>query len=395
MIPDNVRPSPSGIKKIFFMGGGPGAGKGGISKRDKSGIAPTRSDDPDGYKRPLVPVVQEWLEDGTLKPLDGKQPEGVMINPDDLKMQLPEAQAAHLRLIMKDEEGDSVRLAGGDKGWAGEVHEESSLLAKILTRRAMERDLDIVVDGTGDDTLEKMIKKVEAAKGRGYITIGTYINAQPEEAIGGAMSRQYTTKRSVSRKIQVDTFINLAKMLIPTGKKEKDGKPVPDSILSGVFDEFVLYDRREIGEPPYIVGHSEAGSDFKANGDEGQLILDAVKSYVPEIGASKDSSMTKEKIFDRLDKAGRLLGNRLVREKKAKALQRRSQTLEMRLQQAEEKGELLEANNIRNRMKINQIAAAVGMTPNEVIRNPKVAFMLKRGATEAEIINYLRDMGNN
>jgi hypothetical protein len=131
------------------------------------------------------------------------------------------------------------------------------------------------------------------------------------------------------------------------------------------------------------------------NGDEGQLALDAIKSYVPEIGASKDSSMTKEKIFDRLEKAGRTIGNRMVREKKAKALLRREQNLEARLKQAEEQGDLLEANNIGNRMKINQIAASVGMTPNQVISNPRVAFMLKRGASESEIINYLRDMGNN
>jgi flavodoxin len=392
MIPSNVKPSPSGIKRIFFMGGGPGAGKSSISKPGKDGRMLSRSDDP--IDRPVVPIVQEWLEDGTAKPMEGKEPQGVMINPDDLKMQLPEAQAAHLRLVMQDEEGaGAVRLAAGDGNWAGEVHEESSLLAKILMNRAIEGGFDIVVDGTGNDNLDKMIKKVKTAKAANYRAIGTYMNAKPEDAIGGAIARQYTTKRSVAINVQVDTFIDLAKMIIPTGNRGSDGKQ-PDSILSGVFDEFVLYDRRGYGEAPYIVGHSENGAEFEVNGTEGQLALDAIRTYLPESGASKDSPTSKESIYGRLETAGKKIGSKLVREKKAEALQRRSQTNEARIKKAEEKGDYLEANNVRSRMVINQIAATMGLSPQQILNNSQVAFMLKRGSSATEIINYLRGIGN-
>ena len=395
MIPQNVQPSPSGVKKIFFMGGGPGAGKGGISKSKK--VKP-RDDDPSDFERPLLPVVQEWLEDGTAKPLTDGDPVGVMINPDDLKMQLPEAQAAFLRLSMQGELGTgAVRLVAKDSDWAAQVHEESSLLAKILTRRAMDRGLDIVVDGTGDDRLDKMIEKVKAAKAKGYRTIGTYINADPAVALGGAKSRQEETHRKVGEDIQIPTFIKLAKMLMPTGKKAVDGKP--DSLRSGVFDEFVLYDRRdELDEngnpvPPYIVGHSEDGGDFIPNDPEtANDLFSKLEQYIPNQN-SKDPKdpMSYEAIFKRFREAGRRLANKKIRELKAEALQERSMSDKQRFEKYEKKRKLLKANILKNRRAVESIATELGIPISAVLADGRVASMLISGASVKDIVAYFRN----
>jgi hypothetical protein len=402
MIPENAKPSPSGIRKIFFMGGGPGAGKGGISKR-KDGASPTREDDPSDFERPLVPLVQEWLEDGTAKPMKG-EPEGVMINPDDLKMQLPEAQDAHMRLNLKDEFGRDIRLSAGDESWAGAVHEESSLLAKILTRRAMDKGLDIVVDGTGDDTLDKMIGKIKAAKANGYTAIGTYINANPVDAFAGAKTRQFRTKRSVGENIQLDCFLALAEMM--TDNQNTEGKP--QSILEGVFDQFVLYGRRskliddpdnpgkkkEVADTPYVVGHSERGEEFQVNGEEGNFELNAIRQYVPSSDAEKDSPNSKEGIKETLRVAGNALARKMLKEDKEKDRAEREKSREEQKARAEEKGNLLKLHAIQEAEAIQSIATRLGLTPAQVSSINGLASMLRSGATIEDIVREIRNRGN-
>jgi hypothetical protein len=412
MIPESVKPNPTGIKKIFFMGGGPGAGKGGISKRSESGVPPTRTDDPEGFERPLVPVVQEWLEDGTAKPLNGKQPDGVMINPDDLKMQLPEAQAAHMRLTLKDEMGRDIRLAAGDENWAGAVHEESSLLAKILTTRAIDRNLDIVVDGVGDDGLEKMIKKVNAAKAKGYETIATYINADPVDAFAGAKTRQFRTKRKVSENIQLDYFINLAIMMNSNGNTE--GKP--ERLLEGIFDKFVLYGRRskEVPDPknpgktkivadtPYVIGHSENGARFEVNNKErdgdvsqdGSAELGRIKEYVPVKKAEKDSPSSREGKKEILRLAGNAKARKDLKASRAEDAIERKNSVEQRKANAIENADFLKLHSIEEAVAINSISEQTGLTPSQVANIPNVASMLRSGVPIKEILSYIKSRGN-
>jgi hypothetical protein len=327
-----------------------------------------------------------------------------MINPDDLKMQLPEAQAAFLRLAMQDEIGTGgVRLAARDKDWAAQVHEESSLLAKILTRRAMDRGLDIVVDGTGDDTLEKMIKKVKAAKAKGYTTVGTYINADPEVGIGGAIGRQEETHRSVGLKIQIPTFINLARMLTPTGKKDIDGKP--DSLLSGVFDEFVLYDR-EIKRnkdgsfiPPYIVGHSSAGGDFilnSKNQERTEKVITKLQQYLPNLSTKNPKDpMSYDSIYGRFEEDGKRIGRQEKRRVLADKLLERAMSEEKRLKYYEEKGKLLKANVLRSKIAVEKIALRLGMPISQVLADGRVAPMLNSGASIQDIVDYFQNRGSN
>jgi hypothetical protein len=401
MIPAGVKPNPSGKPKVFFTGGGPGAGKGSIAKPNPK----SREDDPAGFARPSLPVTQEWVEDGTPKPLpEGVEATGVMVNPDDVKTQFKEVRSSLFRLFAKRED-PSIRLKAGDEKWASEIHEESSLLSKILLNRVTDMRLDVVVDGTGNDDLDKMIGKVKKLKAKDYRTIGVYLNAPPADAVGGAIGRAFEIMRKVPRNVQLNTFINLAKMYFDN-KFNKDGsvrdKP-PYNITEGVFDEFVLYDRRERGTPPFVVGYSNVdvqdgkyirnqkmiGGNLEAN-----IVEAKIKSYIPGYSDKDVSAKTKEEIFEALEKAGVKKGREEERKKKAQVLLNREKAVEDRLKELEEKEDALEYNKIMNKLKINQIAASLGITPQQVVNNAGVAAMVRDGKSVGDIIDYLRDGTN-
>jgi hypothetical protein len=401
MIPAGVKPNPSGKPKVFFTGGGPGAGKGSIAKPNPK----SREDDPDGFTRPSLPVTQEWVEDGTPKPLpDGVEATGVMVNPDDVKTQFKETRSALLRLFAKRED-PSIRLKAGDEKWASEIHEESSLLSKILLNRVTDMNLDVVVDGTGNDDLDKMIGKVEKMKRKGYRAIGVYLNAPPADAVGGAIGRAFEIMRKVPRDVQLNTFINLAKMLFPSYVK-KDGsvrdKP-PYDITSGVFDEFVLYDRREFGTPPFVVGYSNVdvqdgkylrNQTMKGGNLEWVEIEDKIKSYIPGYSDKGNPAKNKNEIFEALEKEGKKIGDKKRREKKAELLADQQKPVEQRAREAEEQKNKLKQNVISNIRIIKAIAAELGKTPQEIVNRMDVASMIKDGMSVEDIISNLRGAFN-
>jgi hypothetical protein len=377
MIPDSVKPNKSGKPRIFFTGGGPGAGKSSLSGKNARGKK--RDDDPKGFERPIVPLTVEWEVDGSQKPFDG-EPEAVMINPDDLKVQLPEAQASMLRMTL-NESDPNVSLEKGDQNWAGAIHEESSILAKILTARAMERKLDIVYDGTGDNGVKSMKGKVKAAKANDYTTIGIYLNAPAVDAIAGATVRGLDTFRTIKKNIQTGTFMSLATML---SKRDFSGKP-QESILDGVFDEFYLYDRREFGTPPFLVGTSKKGEEFQVNGQEGNLVLEKLRSELQPIDdqSDKEHPMHPDNIHKRLDEQSKALVREAVKKRE------REQTAN-RISGKKPQGDSFAEKKISRMQLVNSVAAALGLTPSQVTRDPMVANLIANGASLAQIIDYFR-----
>ena len=377
MIPDSVKPNKSGKPKIFFTGGGPGAGKSSLSGKNARGKK--RDDDPKGFERPIVPLTVEWEVDGSQKPFDG-EPEAVMVNPDDLKVQLPEAQASMLRMTL-NESDPNVSLERGDQGWAGAIHEESSILAKILTARAMERKLDIVYDGTGDNGVDSMKGKVEAAQANDYTAIGIYLNAPAVDAIAGATTRGLDTFRTVAKDIQTKTFMSLAKML---SKRDFSGKP-QESILDGVFDEFYLYDRREFGTPPFLVGSSKKNEEFQVNGQEGNLVLEKLRSDLQPIDdqSDKEHPMHPDNIHKRLDEQSKALVREAVKKRE------RERTANRISGKKPQEGSFAE-KKISKMQLVNSVAAALGLTPSQVTRDPMVANLIANGASLAQIIDYFR-----
>lgn len=153
-----VQPRADGQKIKYFIGGGTASGKSTVTKR-----------------MPEYPKVRE------LKDTDTKPPgEAVLIDPDGIKTSLPE--------------WDSY----DEKGRAAYMHEESSMLSKIADREAMKRGLEVVLDGTGDNSPEKMTGKVLDAENKyGYTSRGLYMTVPAGEAIVRSIERGMETGRHV------------------------------------------------------------------------------------------------------------------------------------------------------------------------------------------------------
>ena len=140
-----------------FLGGGAAAGK--------STLLETLGAD----GKPLVSVPTRVVgSDG--KAVLSHAKTAIEINPDEIKVMLPEYHA-----LTRGGQTQTVMTASGkemtyDPGRspvasarfkAGTfAHEESSLLAKMLNKRALKKGLDIVLDGTADGGTGKQLKKV-------------------------------------------------------------------------------------------------------------------------------------------------------------------------------------------------------------------------------------------
>jgi hypothetical protein len=392
---NDIKPNlgPDGKPTIDFLGGGPGAGKSSISK--PSSKSKRRTDDPKGFKRAKIPNTKVVLEDGTIAP-NQKDITGVIVNPDDFKVLLQDGQTSQLKQTMAQEVG-GIELSPEDRTWANEVHEESSLLAKLLTREAMKRKLNIVVDGTGDDTLDKMIKKANAAKAQGYKTRASYLNASPFEVMGGVFSRKLKTQRNVKAKVLVDTYINLARMFFDS-EFDSDGNPrkegSPKNILAGVFDEFALYQRGKFGTDPLLVGYSDETTDrqfvrnttTEESTEEVLKVFSALQELVPD-----GDKRPKNVIFNAIRDRGKADADEQERLYNAKLRKDKRRSYESRLREAEEKGEWLEYNRIADTMKLNQISATTGLSISQLVSKPRLVFMLKNGASVVDMVNYIQE----
>jgi thymidylate kinase len=158
MMVRGIKPNPSGKKSYIFIGGGTASGKSTVTKRM------------DDY-----PKVRE-LDDINTKPPG----EAVLLDADAIKVRAPE-------------------WAGHDERTrANFMHEESSLVVKLASAVAMERGLDIVLDGTGDGSSHGMAKKVDKVLASGYPARGLYITVPAGEAVIRSFERGIETGRFVA-----------------------------------------------------------------------------------------------------------------------------------------------------------------------------------------------------
>jgi predicted ABC-type ATPase len=104
------------------------------------------------------------------------------INADDAKEALPEYRAM---------------TAARDPRAAAFAHEESSYLAKRVQAAALERRVDVVLDGTGDSSPESVMGKVGKARGHGYKVNAHYATVPTDMAVERATARGLKTGRVV------------------------------------------------------------------------------------------------------------------------------------------------------------------------------------------------------
>lgn len=152
---------PSGKPKLEYMGGGGASGK------------------------------SYTLDSGYLKTVP-KGKKAVQINADDIKNMIPE---------YKDmiNSGNSRK----QKSAAAFVHQESSLLASQITKMAMDRGYDVVIDGTASNA-KKLHEEISKARKNGYEVNAHYINAPMDVALESNKKRYEEEKRYVPEDVLID-----------------------------------------------------------------------------------------------------------------------------------------------------------------------------------------------
>ena len=181
----------------YVLGGGPAAGK--------------------------TTVMRQGLED---------LPENIVsASGDDIKAMLPE-------------------YIGGSN--AEFVHEESSYLSKEIAYKAANQSYNVIMDGTGDNTIESLTRKVNSMRPLGQDVIGVYITVNIDTAIKRSLARAKSTGRYVPESVLRHTHRMVANIY-------------PAIINADIYTNVNLYDT-SVGVPKLIA--REIGKDFTVLDDE-------------------------------------------------------------------------------------------------------------------------------
>ena len=217
----------------YMNGGGPASGKGTMTTGDNAKIT--------GY-----PPTHRVDDEGNYVPTDN--PGAVIIDPDQLKLSLPEAQEA----VRKRAAGEE--LSPEEKNWAWNTHEESSYLGKRLTQAALERGVHLLLDGVNDGSPEEVREKVQKARDAGYSVEANYIYLDPEEALRRAKSRAARSGRVVPDEVVLEAYANMPRVF--------------DDVKDGLFDKVRLFDNNGIGAGR-LIGEGGSDSPFSPVTDDG------------------------------------------------------------------------------------------------------------------------------
>lgn len=141
------------------------------------------------------------------------KPSGVMVAPDDIKAMLPEWE-------LRNTPGVNV---------AGLLHEESSDIGKQLLSTAASRKLSVIIDGTGDHTIENLSNKMRSLRDRGYKVVAHYATVPLQMALERATSRAQQTGRQISESVLRETHRAVSAIF-------------PKAVAAGIFDKVDLWD---------------------------------------------------------------------------------------------------------------------------------------------------------
>lgn len=163
----------------YILGGGPASGKTTLVKSNKSGW-PTNM---------------------------------VISNSDDVKEMIPEYQEM---------------LKAGDTNAAMFSHEESSYIAKKIAARASEGSYNTMLDGTGDNNIDNLQRKVDSLRPLGQRVEAIYVTVDIATALERNIARAQRTGRYVPESVIKETHRGVAGIF-------------PQAVSRGMFDKIELY----------------------------------------------------------------------------------------------------------------------------------------------------------
>lgn len=157
-----------------------------------------------------------------------KPPSGALrIDPDKVKVLLPEY---------------GILLQRKDPLAAALVHEESSVVAKALRQTAVQRGLNLILDGVANDTVERRQKEYDYFKANRYSVTMDYVSLDTKKSLQLARRRAEETGREVPA-----TFVKAMNAAI--------AELVPQLIEKECFDELRLWDTNREEEPRLVLAH--------------------------------------------------------------------------------------------------------------------------------------------
>jgi starvation-inducible DNA-binding protein len=167
----------------------------------------------------------------------------VQINADDVKSELGEFE--RMRLSSSDDDFFNA---------AAFSHEESSLVAKDIQKVAFLNRQNVVLDGTGNSSIDSLAGKVEAARASGYKVNAAYITVPTQVALNRANARSLgeTSRRFVPDSVVVGTHRSVSQVF-------------PEAVSRGLFDDIKLIDNT--GSSPVLIGDTQDGQFTVANQD--------------------------------------------------------------------------------------------------------------------------------
>ena len=161
--------------------------------------------------------------------------EAVLVNPDEVKSLLPEYKRLSGTSESRTTAAADDALPGGHKNdtWkdaASFVHEESAMIAQLVTGAAIASGKNVVIDGVCNNGLVKQFAKLDSYREAGADkVVGVFYSASIDNALQRANSRAM----KVGREVKADTLISNHKGV---------SKNFPEYVKSGKFDSISVYD---------------------------------------------------------------------------------------------------------------------------------------------------------
>ena len=137
-----------------------------------------------------------------------------MIYSDAIKDQLPEYAA---------------QIGNKDTTAAAYNHEESSDVSSMAVDQSLAHKFDVLMDGTGDSSMDKLREKVTKWKAAGHRVSADYCTVPTETAQAWAKAREAKTGRSVAPSVIAGIHAGVSQV-------------VPQAIAEGLYDDFRLWD---------------------------------------------------------------------------------------------------------------------------------------------------------
>lgn len=138
----------------------------------------------------------------------------VYADADAIKYMLPEMKEA---------------IDRGDPNASVYVHEESSYLSKVIAAKASKGNYNLLMDGTGDNSIDNLRKKVASLRDDNNFVDAVYVTVDSEIAWQRSLKRAEKTGRYVPKAVLFSSHKAVSKVF-------------PEAVKEGLFDSFRVFD---------------------------------------------------------------------------------------------------------------------------------------------------------